>query len=289
MIKKLQTDVAALKRQVAALSNTSIEGYNKTQGRGGTTFGKGEREVHLTLARPKTVVIVKEPIASDETLTVREAGYTNIPPKGCIASGTPPITTCYYAWYGVDFEVYPPLGKRAVDFDGDEQVPADDAHPPKVDTKFHRIHREREVWVITPSGEASAVIGQFRIVGFSGFPDSITVKTWDGTNLGSEIHHVAKPFTLRRTRFDGFQWNGIIYSFQSNIERTAIKTIPGNPPTEQTEKQVIVPAYTVNQTIYAAKEVVGGTGTTYDGDDGVPQDVKWLDLNVDGRQWAKKA
>lgn len=287
----MESAIARIKHDVDGFRGMTIAGMERHETHGYVAFGRSLKADDGRYIPPKTVVITKRPVEGDEQLTVLEARYAGYLP--CLTTGDPPVTTCTYAWEGEEFLAYPPLGSKAIDFAGDEQVPADDVHPPddddppKFDSVFHRVHREHQVWIIDEKG--GSIIQQFRIVGFSGFPDTITAKTWDGMTLGTEIIQIAKPFTLRRKPFEGFIWNDITYSFQSNIDRTANKTIPGNPPREQTERQVIVPAYTVDQTIYAAKEVVGGVGATYDDDDGVAQNAKWLDLNVDGRSWAKKA
>lgn len=277
-----------LVEQVAATMNLSVGP--------GLQIRKSSTGIQITLNQEppdildhdRTVVITQKPVEGNALLTVREAKYTDVPPLPC--TGAAPNVVCHYRFVGPEFVVYPPMGTKPIDFEGDEYVGGSDDPPvdPKLSTVFHRVYREHGVWVIDKLGGGS-VIQQFRVVGFSGFPNTITCKTWDGVTLGTDTVQIAKPFTLRRKPFEGFVWNGITYSFQSNIERTAIKTIPGNPPTEQTEKQVIVPAYTMNQTIYAAKDVVGGVGATYDDEAGVAQNAVWVDLNVDGRSWAKKA
>lgn len=102
------------------------------------------------IQRPKTVVIIKKPVDGDSTLRVLEAGYGTIPPTKC--EGENPVV-CNYRWYGVEFEVYPPLGKQAIDYEGDEFLDPSVTNPPKIDSKFHRIHQEREVWVLDLEAE----------------------------------------------------------------------------------------------------------------------------------------
>lgn len=113
---------------------------------------------------PKTFVIVQTPQPGDAVLIAREAGYSTRPPTPCVSAGSPPVTTCNYAWYGVDFEVSPPLGKQCIDYAGDEHMPADDAHPPTLDTKFHRCHWERMAWVLDLESEGGAEIMMVKIV-----------------------------------------------------------------------------------------------------------------------------
>ena len=52
-----------------------------------------------------------------------------------------------------------------------------------------------------------------------------------------------------------------------------------------TEVQIIVPAYVEDDIIYAMRGIKGGIDTK--NDDNPEQNLFWLDLNVDGRAWAK--
>lgn len=150
MIKEMRQEIAALHRQVAALSKLRIEGYARSGGgaTGGFSFARsaqvsdGQRYIP-----PKAVVIVKKPAEGDVFLTVREVRYTTSVPRPCETVGE--ATTCFYEWYGSELEVFAPFGSKPADFAGDEfAAPADDNHPPKFDTVFHRVHRENEVWII---------------------------------------------------------------------------------------------------------------------------------------------
>lgn len=148
----MEADVRKLKRQVASMNGLTIEGFQRSDSAGGMTFGDGARKISPIHIPPKTIVIVKKPLAADVTLIVREAKYDRSPPKKC--EGTAPNVTCFYEWFGSDFEVYPPLGKEAIDYEGDEfEGVAEDAHPPKLDTVFHRCHREHNAWVLDLQAE----------------------------------------------------------------------------------------------------------------------------------------
>jgi hypothetical protein len=105
-------------------------------------------EFDRRVPRPKTVVVIKKPVAGNTTLLVREAKYATIPPTKC--TGVDPNVICSYEWVYPDFEVYPPLGKEAIDYDGDEW---DGNSVPTIDTVFHRCHRENEVWVLDHQAE----------------------------------------------------------------------------------------------------------------------------------------
>jgi hypothetical protein len=157
MIQRMKAEIAALKAAVAALTNVTIEGYSKSVGKGGIAFVSGSPGSPSIPAGMRTVVITKKPQPTDATLVVREAKYDDWPPQKC--EGTPRV--CHYEWYGDDFEVWPPLGKEAVSFDGDEW---DGDTDPKLDTKFHRVHREHDVWVIEAAAEGGAEIVMVKIV-----------------------------------------------------------------------------------------------------------------------------
>jgi hypothetical protein len=153
----METDLRKLKRQMTAMMNTTVEGYTRIESGGGVAFGEGAKRILPAYIAPKTVVIIKKPVATGSTLLVREAKYTSIPPKKC--TGVDPNVTCFYDWVYPDFEVYPPLGKEAIDYAGDEwtkqivdnpltKVIESGLAPPEITTVFHRCHREHEVWVL---------------------------------------------------------------------------------------------------------------------------------------------
>ena len=121
-------------------------------------------------------------------------------------------------------------------------------------------------------GAAAGVILQVNVVEQG--DDWIKVLTWNGASEGTDPIYVAKPYLLRRSLAS---WNGLTFTYSSNFERTATKG-------GDTEDQVIVPAYVPDDILYVVRPY-GGTDTV-DADD---QPIVWLDLNVDGRAWAKAA
>ena len=199
--------------------------------------------------------------------------------RGRYARGQQPTYGEYEA-YGPVETGYPVETKKGADFFA-LKVSGSDIPGSAV---FIRATWRGGFWIIETMGGSE--IGQFSIFNFSDYPDSIGAKTWDGAKLGTEIVQIAKPYTLRRTPFNDADWNGITYVFTGNIARRATKALP---VPAITEVQVIVPAYQAQQTIYAARLIIGGTGVSYHDDAGVVHNTEWLDLNVDGRQWAKKA
>jgi hypothetical protein len=129
--------------------------------------------------------------------------------------------------------------------------------------------------VQVPGRSVASPIVQARLVSVGN--DTLQVVTWDGTTEGADEITVAKPFLLRRTPFDGETWNGVDYTYTSATERS------GDDGTN-TEDQVVIPPYVADDVVYIVR-VFGGTDTV----DGASAPVAWLDLNVDGRAWAKQA
>lgn len=115
-----------------------------------------------------------------------------------------------------------------------------------------------------PAVTNGARVRRFRIVNANDFPDHVVCVTWDGTTEGTREYDVLKPWSLRRTPFDGQSRAGIGYTHTSNVRRTASDG-------SQSETQVIVPNYFATDELYAVKT-----------------DEGWVDINVDGRAWAKE-
>ena len=104
--------------------------------------------------------------------------------------------------------------------------------------------------------------------------DYITCDTPSGKSVD-----VAKPYLLRRTPFDGETRDGITYTYSSDSARQG-------DDGANTEDQVIVPSYVVNDIIFAVRNPVGGTGV--DDGESPATNITYLDLNLDGRAWAKE-
>ena len=121
-------------------------------------------------------------------------------------------------------------------------------------------------------------IKQFSVVSVQ--TDYIQCAALDGFS-GSGDYKIAMPYLLRKTPFDGKTRNSIDYTYSSNIKRTATKG-------SDVETQVIVPSYVVGDTIYAAFNVIGFLDVIFT-INGVETLIEWLDLNIDGRAWAREA
>jgi hypothetical protein len=120
---------------------------------------------------------------------------------------------------------------------------------------------------------------QFVITGVDG--DYVTAHTLRDGHEGAQTIYIAKPYLLRRTPFDGLSRSGITYTYSSHVTRQA-------DDGSSTEDQVVVPGYVAGDVIYAVRPI-GGTGVTRPDGSGGTYDVTWLDLNCDGRAWAKAA
>lgn len=281
MIADLQSRIKALEAKVAKLGNVTVAGRSRHEAKGGIAFGAELGERPSVYIPPKTVVVIAKPLAGHESVMVREAKYTGILPKPCVTGGEPPKTICNYVWHGDPFAAYPAMGKKPEDYADDA---FGDANLPAFDTVFHTVRRVYGYWQFeTSASGGGSKIAQFKIVTADGNGDYVWCNAWDGTTAGTEIVSIARPFTLRRTPFHQRYWESITYEYQNNTQRVAIKTIQaGTPPITRTETQVIVPAYLPDQIIYAAQGIEGGAGIPS------PPVGEWLDLNVDGRAWARK-
>ena len=142
--------------------------------------------------------------------------------------------------------------------------------------------------------------------------DFLKCVTWDGVAEGTALLEIGKPYLLRKTPFDFDVSEGYTrtlpngrtnkYTYLNYQKRKVINT----EDEDDTEIQVIVPAYVVGDVIYAYKGMRGGIDTK----NGVSQEntggginpyapaseseaplprvnLFWLDTNNDGRAWAK--
>ena len=133
-------------------------------------------------------------------------------------------------------------------------------------------------WAIVRIGNAQAAAGlvQLRVKEVSTTEDWLRCRTWDGATEGAEDVYVARPYTMRRTPYDGQTIDGKTYSFlvQSGI---LVRHIVFSD--SSFERQKITPPYLVNDIIYA---MPAATGVTVLG-----SPVALLDINCDGRAWAE--
>lgn len=114
--------------------------------------------------------------------------------------------------------------------------------------------------------------------------DVIICNTWNGIEKGTDEIKVAMPFLIRRTPFDEATRTdpkraNITYVYSDFNLRLA------TDEDDETEDQIIVASYELDDIIYAMKGIFGGTSLYHD-DPANETPVIWLDTNVDGRFWA---
>lgn len=115
--------------------------------------------------------------------------------------------------------------------------------------------------------------------------EAVIVEIPDDSFLGVRMAHkddsptiyVARPYLLGK--LEG--WNGITYSYTDSEaqQRTASKA------GETDEDQEITPPYVVDDRIYIIGRV-HNSNQVYTDSDGSEHYCAYVDLNVDGRQWA---
>ena len=88
---------------------------------------------------------------------------------------------------------------------------------------------------------------------------------------------VLKPWTLRRSPFDGKTIGGKAYEYQDNATRAVTKD-------EESENQAITPDYETDCVIFAA--ITDVRGQLDPEDVFLPHRTVLVDVNVDGRAWA---
>lgn len=105
--------------------------------------------------------------------------------------------------------------------------------------------------------------------------DYLVVRAMDQEDTVDDADLIlAKPFTLRKTPYDGKTVNDVQYTYSSSSVRQC--TAGGFTWTER-----LTPPYAQEDELLA----IIGFGGTPGLDDVDDQPVNWLDLNVDGRRW----
>lgn len=126
----------------------------------------------------------------------------------------------------------------------------------------------------------------FRILGVE--DDYLTCYVADSNGTSEEIVHVAMPYILQQTHYAtrDADRKGLSYVYDDPIaaEPNTVRRTATNEDDEE-EIQVIVPSYEVDDIIIGFTGISGGTNVA--DADGTP--VIWMDLNIDGRMWAKDA
>jgi len=132
---------------------------------------------------------------------------------------------------------------------------------------------------VQPGGqsESGVALAQFKVKTHTG--DFLVCRLYDSAASGSGSGDsgtfdvwVAKPYLLRRSPFSGQTRNGVTYTYDSASARSG--TTGGTA-----QQEAITPSYQVDDIIYGFKNINGEADVT---------DCHWVDVNCDGRSWAKK-
>ena len=190
MLKKIQSDIARLNREVEKLRGVTIARRGGLETRGSLSFG-GELPLPQGYQiAPKTVVIIAQPRDGDAVLMCRAVRYLHNLPVPCVTGGSPPTTACYYVWDGEPFSVYPAFGMKPVDYQGDEftkQIPDNpetevvEGGPenPGYDTVFHRCTYQHGYWMMenAPKSTGGGIVPARVLNNSNGQPPSGTQTT----------------------------------------------------------------------------------------------------------------
>lgn len=127
-----------------------------------------------------------------------------------------------------------------------------------------------------PRATPGVTVKQYRFRSMQG--DYIVCRTFDNNAEGTTDVLIAKPFKLRFS-ITGVVIDGSNISYASYSTANQIRTATS---VAGSEIQVIVPRYVVSDLIYGI--TVDHTGVVV----GQVGELKVMDLNADGRAWAKK-
>ncbi len=127
-------------------------------------------------------------------------------------------------------------------------------------------------------GMLLASLSIYQLILVEEFGDYLECNTWDGTNQGTQSILIAKPPLIQASYLDGF--NDGTYTYASTGVNTMTVTKISDSTTEDWQ---ITLDYVVGDFIYA----VGGIRGGIDQVDADGNDLDFIDLNLDGRTWAK--
>lgn len=179
----------------------------------------------------------------------------------------------------VELEGYPLEGSLTAHFKAFTEAWDNTGATPASGSPVLWAYQRGRFWLL----ENQQMIRRFKLAGVGA--DTISGKPWDGATLGPVAKEIAKPPLTRRTPFDGRSRWHLDYDYTSHIEREAHDQV-----SDTDETQVIVPRNVLptdggeaGPDIIVAANVVDGSMADSGGDA-----VQWMDLNADGRAWAKK-
>ncbi len=132
----------------------------------------------------------------------------------------------------------------------------------------------RENLLLARQAEFSGLAGLTRFIVTSVAGDYVICNTWDGTTAGTQDIAVAKPPLLRTSPTNR---DDLDFEYPDDQSRTATDA------DANTESQEVCPKYLADDEIFALLKPQGLTGVT----DADGKEVRWIDLNLDGRIWVK--
>lgn len=142
---------------------------------------------------------------------------------------------------------------------------------------------------VLPQSAAVGVLGllvQMKVVSVS--QDYVVCDLYDGVETGERVF-VAKPFLLRsNTSRVVLDRNGDDVTLTYSAYAADGQSRTTTRDDDATQFEIVTPQYAVNDIIYAIKDVVGGTATSYTDTDGQAIAINWLDVNLDSREWCRR-
>lgn len=148
------------------------------------------------------------------------------------------------------------------------------------EAKFRAFTKDGVTHYVLATAALDSGGGCFRFKLKSVSADYLTCRTWDGATEGGTDVYIAKAPKLRHVGSEsiaGTTWN-YTYSAESGYEDGKRVASDGT----NSEKQVVIPVYIIGDEIFASTPDAG-TDVTVGADE-----LTFLDLNVDGRAWARK-
>ena len=123
-------------------------------------------------------------------------------------------------------------------------------------------------------------VERFRIRTGGVLGDYLACETWDGTTGGGVTVNIAKNPKCRHVSGESIAGTSYTYTYSSDTGYEDGKRVASDGT--NSEKQVVIPVYIIGDDIYATKPT-RGSGVSVSG-----TPLEYLDINADGRAWARK-
>lgn len=167
----MDKQIRELTKVVQGLAKMTIEGFDRQSTGGRVSFARKGGPLP-TVYEDLFVVVVRDPVAADKTLLVREVRYSALVAKPCTEADP---STCFYEWYGEDFDAYPLPGKKITEYSDLYQSATD---PLNNDTPVVKCIRNHNTWVVEPRpvAEGGGGIRPAKVVSAAGTASTIVVQ-----------------------------------------------------------------------------------------------------------------